>query len=510
MKEKLLEIYNKKHFNKILFLSEIFFSFLSLACLYKQGTSDNNIYYKLFFIAILLLLANIFLLLKKYWKKIEYIFLILIIPLGLSYNFLMIPTNVPDESSHIAKAYTVMKGDLFPKKDKDDIPQMKTVSYFSEKTVNLLTSFKGLSVAIHQKTNYQKESITTFDAFAGYFFGCYIIPSIGLLIGSLLNINFIIACFLGRLLNLIFFIITGFYCLKHIPIGKLVLFTYLLTPMILQEAASFASDACINCISIIFITYLLYLKFNDKTKKVTIKEVSILGFLCIMLGSSKIVYFPLILLLLLIGKKIKNSSKKTKLVLGGFLVVSIICTVFSYLQSSKYNVFIEHKEEFRVDSEKQIQYVLDHPIRYLQTTINTLREHQAFYIQTFAGQSLGAFTIGGLYISTLTIMFLLLIAPFLEKNKFSFSRKEKILINFLAIISFNCILGALYITWSTYTTPVISGVQGRYFIPIFILTLLTIVQKDKFIQFKNPKLYYIVLLLIINFASLHTVFFYFR
>ena len=108
--------------NKLLFLVETLLSFICLAFLYKQAVSDNNIYYYLFYITIGLLLITMTFLLKNYWKKIEYIFLILVIPLGLGYNFLMLPGYVPDEQSHIVKAYTVMKGDLFPKAGKKNIP----------------------------------------------------------------------------------------------------------------------------------------------------------------------------------------------------------------------------------------------------------------------------------------------------------------------------------------------------------------------------------------------------
>ncbi len=496
--------------NKLLFLVETLLSFICLAFLYKQAVSDNNIYYYLFYITIGLLLITMTFLLKNYWKKIEYIFLILVIPLGLGYNFLMLPGYVPDEQSHIVKAYTVMKGDLFPKAGKKNIPINNMVKQYSKKNVSSITSYKSLSNCIHQKVNYNKEYRTPYNRFSGYFFGNYIIPALGLLVGTIFNINIFIAVFIGRLFNLIFFIITGFYCLKHIPFGKLLLFAYLLTPMILQEAASFASDACINCISIIFITYILCLKFNDKIKQLSIKDVSILGFLCIMLGSSKTVYFPLILLLLLLMDKIKNSPKKSKYILGILLVISIISTGFFYVQSNKYNVFIEWRTFNNVNSKKQMKYVIHKPLNYLNTTFKTLQKEHGFYISTFAGEFLGPLNIHGYYISTLVIILLLLFAPFFEKTKYTFSKKEKIFINFLVLIIFNCILGALYLTWTGYGKSIIEGVQGRYFIPIFILTLLTLFQKKKYIEFKNPKLYYILLLLVVNFVSLTTVFGAFR
>ncbi len=506
MKEKLSNLYNKNLTNKILFGAEILLSFIILGCVYKVALAGGLIYKVICIPSIVILLISMILLLKKYYKKIEYIFLILVIPIGLSYTFLMLPGRVPDEGSHIGKAYTVMKGDLFPKADKKDIPIMNIVKQYSIKDVSSLNSYKALSNCIHKKVNYNKEYRAPYDTFAGYFFGNYIIPSLGLLVGRIFNINIFISIFIGRLFNLIFFIITGFLCLKHIPFGKLLLFTYLLTPMILQEAASFASDACINCISIIFITYILYLKFNDKIKNLSIKNVAILGFLSIMLGAGKIVYFPLILLLLLLMDKIKNSDKKSKYLLGILMVLTIISTVFFYFQSNKYNVFIEWRTSVNVNPGKQMKSVITKPLKYMNTTVNTLKKYNGFYIESFIGEYLGLLDIPSYYITTLVMVILLLIAPFIEKTKYTFSKKEKIFINILVFITFNCVLGALYLTWTGYGNHIIEGVQGRYFIPIVILTLLTLFQKKKYIEFKNPKLYYILILLAIHWGSLSAVF----
>ena len=46
---------------------------------------------------------------------------------------------------------------------------------------------------------------------------------------------------------------------------------------------------------------------------------------------------------------------------------------------------------------------------------------------------------------------------------------------------------AMYLTFSPVGANFIGGVQGRYFVPIFILPLLCICMKENYIKLKNPE-----------------------
>ena len=68
----------------------------------------------------------------------------------------------------------------------------------------------------------------------------------------------------------------------------------------------------------------------------------------------------------------------------------------------------------------------------------------------------------------------------------------------------------MYLSWTSVGANVIEGVQGRYFIPIAFLTLLTLVMHNKHIEFKNTNITYFILILLVNINSLYTVYSFFR
>lgn len=510
MKDKLFKFFNK-NINIILFIVEFLLSIFSIFFLYKYSIHNSDIYCYLFYISVVLLVIDMIFLLKSFYKKLEYLFLIFIIPIGFGYMFLMIPDYVPDEISHIHRTYSVAEFNFFPKKDKKNIPIIKVPKYLMDNSMDKknMSNYKHLSRVLHSKTNYNKKVKTYANNMARYFFGCYLIPSIGINIGKLFNLPIYLSIYLGRFLNLLLFIGCGFLILKHIPFGKLLMFVYLLTPMMLQQATSVSADTIVNISALCFVSYLMYLKFNDNIKELSLKRVLILIFLMLIVGLSKVVYFPIILLIFLLYEKIKNSKKREKYLLYFFVILSILGSFIFNSYVSKYAVQMDYYDLHNIDVAGQLEYVIFHPLKYLTTLLTTLNIN-SLYIDTFMGESLGWLNIKGSSISTMVLVVLFVIAPFLEKSKLSFKRKEKCFVNFIVFITFNVILGVFYLIYTDLYKEIIEGIQGRYFIPIVFISMLTLVCKKKNIVFKRTNLTYFVLLLLININSLYSIFLFFN
>ena len=510
MKTLIINIYQNRKFNKLFFLLEFIFTFLLVFTLFKYGSTSDKMYYYLVFVSGFFLAFSLILLVVKYRKKLEYLFLIIIIPLGLGYLILLLPNYVPDEGSHIAKTYTVSEFDLFPNKNKDDEPIMKVPIQLEANSMSEINSYQDIDYIMSKKTNYNKKINTNSVSAVSYFPIMYLIPSIGLNIGKVLNFNIYTGIYLAQALNLIFFVFTGFYVLKKIPFGKLLMFTYMLTPMMLQQATSCSADNFINCTILLFVTYILSIRFDDKVKEISLRQSIILGILMLFISCSKIVYLPLCFLVFLLYNKLKNSPKLVKTIITCSLLLSMICAVCFYLYSMTYAVRVDYFKENNINSSLQLKNVITNPFTYIVTLFNTLGKQQQLYITSFVGENLGWFNINGSYFSTILFVILLIIAPFLEKSKNFFKRHEKIIINLLVLLIFNFILGAMYLSWTSVGANVIEGVQGRYFIPIVFLTLLTLVMRNKHIEFKNTNIVYFIIVLLINVNSLYTVYSFFR
>ncbi len=510
MKTLIEKIYKNEKNNKFFYIIEFVSTVILILSIIKHNVTGNAFYYYSFFVSIIPFIISFLFLIAKYKKKLEYLFLVIIIPLGLGYLIFMIPNQVPDEPSHIAKAYTLSQLEVFNSKDKNNVPILKVPLQLEGNGVSDINDYQDINFMLGIKTNYNKEIRTVANTAASYFPMMYLFPSIGLGIGRVLDLSIYTSIYLAQFFNLLFFVIIGFFAIKIIPFGKLIIFTYLLTPMMLQQAASCSADNFLNCCIIIFVSYILFLKFNKSINKISIKQSICLGSLIIFIACSKIVYLPVCLLVLLLYKKLNESSKHTKIILIMSMILAIALACLFYLYSSSFSIHEAYKIQNNVDLKFQLKNVIANPINYALTLIDTLGVKQEMYISTFVGQNLGWFNIPGSYFSTLLFVILLVIAPFLEKAKYFFKRNEKIIINFIVFIIFNFILGAMYLTWTSVGANVIEGVQGRYFIPIIFLTLLTLVMHNKHIEFKNTNIVYFILIFLINVNSLYTVYLFFR
>ena len=120
----------------------------------------------------------------------------------------------------------------------------------------------------------------------------------------MLNTSIALKAYLGRLSNFIFYIILIYFSLKILPFKKFGALFILLVPMAIQQNSSLSADVMINSCSFLFISYILYLKYSDKSpKKLEVKHKLLLFSLALIISLSKIVYFPICLLLFLIPKE---------------------------------------------------------------------------------------------------------------------------------------------------------------------------------------------------------------
>ena len=68
----------------------------------------------------------------------------------------------------------------------------------------------------------------------------------------------------------------------------------------------------------------------------------------------------------------------------------------------------------------------------------------------------------------------------------------------LALLMDLLIVTGLYIEWSKVNDLIVLGVQGRYFLPVTILMLLCLCQKENYIKIKNPNIVMLVCSSLVN------------
>ena len=202
-------------------------------------------------IFIILLVGIIIYNFVKYKKDIAKLFVTCIIPIGMMYAILVPLVKVPDEEAHIFRAYDFSCGNFITPLGEEN----KGEIYVPEQLLKLAQSwnkFDACRYLMTEKTDYQ--NLVSVDTITKTYFPInYVTGAIGFFIGRTFNINIILMCYIIRLVNFILFILVGYYSIKMIPFGKLMLGIYMFLPMIMQQACSLSADAFINMLAILFI-----------------------------------------------------------------------------------------------------------------------------------------------------------------------------------------------------------------------------------------------------------------
>jgi len=249
----------------------------------------------------------------------------------------------------------------------------------------------------------------------GYNAIMYIFSSIAFFIGRIFNINIFITMYLARIFNFIFFLFAGYYIIKLIPFGKLILFVYMFNPMLIHQSAAISADSIINSITLLFIAYTLYMAFREQEND--IKEQIIYAILAIAVSLAKYVYFPLVLLsVLLISKK---KSKKENSYLLAVIGICIILAIVNFFIGNRYGGAPNSNRN--VNMVEQVKYIIMNPIEYIKTFIRTNIELGEFYYMSFNGRSLGWLNINVFSLPVIFYSVLLHCASHYEDTKDLFS-----------------------------------------------------------------------------------------
>lgn len=497
MKEKIDKIYDK-----IVFILEVVISLVFGINVFMMFCNIQEFnYFSIprlivgIFIGILLLALIIWNTIK-YKKNIEKLFLTYIIPVGIMFLILIPIDWVPDEDGHAFKTYDISKGNIITPFGENK----EGYIYVPRGLMDIYEHIDAMSYGLIH--SYLKEEANYYDLVPAqtiaktYFPINYISGALVFVIGRNLNLNIMLTCYIIRLVNFLLSIIVGYYCIKIVPFGKLIFAIYMSLPMMIQQSASMSADVFVNGITLIFIAYNLKLLYQEKD--LSLKQKIIYYALVLNISFCKYAYFPLVFISLLLIKN-KNISKKSR---NQLIIISIILAVFAavgwFIFGQQYVDVRQNIIDRNVQPIEQMKYIIKNPLKYAKVFLCTLKENGGFYINTFIGSSLGLLNIDipQAYIIIYTTSLAML--PILEKNEESLEKRQKWLMCGIAVILIALVITGLYLTWSPLQAEIVSGVQGRYFTPVFILILLAAINKNNKAQVNHLEIKYFALYFIMN------------
>ncbi len=296
-------------------------------------------------------------------KKYIIFFLIFGAIEGLTFIFNIGPLTMPDPGMHLPATYATATGQQFNFAQQTGSEGEKGASilsitgdsiYLTPTTANNVT-IENILTSPQQMTKYQKDQqkefsshvytrITSTDNRANqYSFLPYIPQAIGMRLGLSTDSNAWRTLQLSRLSNLVFYLAVICMAICVAPRGKPLIVLISLFPVSMFCASSIMADGMVICTCALFVCSCFALLHRATPLNIySLLGLGILGFL---VGSVKVSYFPLILLILLASPhaiRPKPRNITTIITLLCSLVASLLWTRFlaktpgTYMQVDKY------------------------------------------------------------------------------------------------------------------------------------------------------------------------------
>ena len=439
---------------------------LSMAVGYK---SNNNVLITNTIVSIISIASfAIIIFINKSKISLEKIYIIIALFISIGMIFLLPLFNGSDEESHWARAYEISEGKMLSG-IVDDWPTSK----FSKSIFDISNNNSFKRSLSKLSVEYNEDEIQEYDMqYMSVYSPISYLPQVtGILVSKLLTNNPAIWGYSSRMSNAIICILILYFAIKIIPVGKKILFAICLLPSTFNSITTLSADGFLLATVFFFISYILYLLFT-KQRKLNKKDYILLFILSTIISLSKLVYLPLLFLMLILLDS--ASTKKHKFIIIFNIILGIILNIlwgniaFEYLSTGQ-----------GLNSKYYIKQILIHPITFIQKFIYTYYLNIGKYLVDLVGGR-NAWNVN--YIEDGTVLpimsiFILLIIPFIDKNqKIVFNKSIKAIFISIIVLTIILISTSLYISCTPIGFPYFVGIQGRYFLPLLLPICLLINQ----------------------------------
>ena len=411
------------------------------------------------------------------------IYLVIGFLMGLCYMF-MIPIHyTPDESVHYFKAYQ-MSNVLLGVKDPnhkqismryDDaiFPYKGTYDDMGEYDVYYTSVFTDLHVDDEHIVMTKEEPYVT-QSYP------YFLSALAITLGRLLHISTVWTFFMGRFVNLLFFVAFYAYAIKKMPVAKLGLFGMGLLAIVSQQSFSFAQDYMIMSLSMVILALTLHFWYDLPSgwKK---SEWAMLVFAsaCIFPLKNYSYFLLAILPLILVfkyWKKDKKAAGKFLLVVGLSFLIMIAWKVYESLvgvqTSVTGSVMGEHiitwanVKGWDIPTLLHETFASSRRLLFLIVARTFMIFGGTYWVQAM-GEGLG-------WVNVTVPPFMIYVWFFLFAIMFLRRKQQKIVFNvkirifwaLLFLLVAAIVVAGLLLGWTPQIYEYVIGVQGRYFLPV--------------------------------------------
>lgn len=471
---------------------------------------DLFVLYIIFAFFLTLLVYMVYYLFRICRKSIVQAYIPVVLFVGVLYCFVITPYGVPDESSHIETVYRFTNHILgIPDSEKPKYAYKRVsdvdilaVSNSAERTsvnkYSYLRMFQQIGKLAEDETLvecYTRDNTNN----ASWFY--YFPMIIGMAIGRLLHFNALTIILLGRLCSVIVFSLCSYFVIKKLPVLKITFFLLSLFPMTMQQVASYSYDTIIIIIASLYIAYCLDFIYSRKeSSMLDVMLTIILGTMLAQVKGGSYVPITFLLVVLLV-RYFKNNLKKC---LGAFAMLFVF--TFAFLKRNILTVIglagRSQGDAVGGASNQELytlSYLLEHPKKLILLYANTLFERGDYYLQTMLGGKLAWLNLEISWVYLIAILILVLISLGIKEENSIHSVRitlfERTWYLIVAVGSFVLVILSMLLVWTNMSEVIVTGVQGRYFLPALFVFLL--VFKNRLLEHSKIKDIHLVCAMVI-------------
>ena len=332
----------------------------------------------------------------------------------------------------------------------------------------------------------EKKAFADFPNVAYYLPLPYLVQSISLRIGIALDLPPLFLLYLSRISGFLFWLTVVFLAVRLIPIYKNTFAAVALLPSSLFINSGMTADSFTYGLCYLLFAYIMKLAYGKNTRpsgadKISVKAWLLLLIISLSITLSKVIYFPLLLLLFLISPTKFRPPWHKLTFIGSLFFANILVLVVMF--STMKNTFISYENynpTYRenvqlnkgVNPTQQLDFIINSPIQFTKIA---LRSHLA-YAPAAVVHCIGKFGWEKNYLPFWIVgllILMLLAGGFLESSESYSPTKNYRLIFLLAIVA---IVGlftiVIYMQWSPVRNPTIFALGGRYYLPLLPLFFL--------------------------------------
>lgn len=250
--------------------------------------------------------------------------------------------------------------------------------------------------------------------------------------------------------------------------------------MTIHQLASLSNDALSLSGLMLFTSQILLLSQQAKLQK---RDLLYIIFLSLILVQAKPGYITFLLLLFIFPRKQFHSRREHLIFLAVAYLINIILFITLYKMVSFEKYIQKIHGVVQINPEKQIEFLTSNLTQYLTIFVHTLVQDGRNYVW----EMLGVFGWLSLIFPPAFYLFIIISFVFIlsinyEPLPLSFWQRGLMFGTFF--LTFSAILTLDYILWSEPYSSIIKGQQGRYFITLFPLLILSFYQLEinKFIK----------------------------